>query len=185
MASTFGILGIVGSLRAGSYNRGLMRAAQEVLPEGVTLTVADIGGLPLFNQDREDDPPAPVATLKRQVQEADAILIATPEYNYSVPGVLKNAIDWVSRPYARNNFDGKPVAVMGASIGQLGTGRAQYHLRQSFVFLDMHPINRPEVMLSYADKHFDADGRLTNERTRELVRELLDALVAWAKRIRA
>ncbi|HEX7184692.1 MAG TPA: NAD(P)H-dependent oxidoreductase [Thermoanaerobaculia bacterium] len=184
MAEGFAILGLVGSLRARSYNKGLMQAAQDLLPEGASLTVADIGNLPLFNEDLEKDMPVEARTLKQQVQDADAILIATPEYNYSVPGVLKNAIDWASRPYGQNSFNGKPVAIMGASVGMIGTARAQYHLRQMFVFLNMHPVNQPEVMVSFAGKNFDEEGRLTNETTKGLIRDLLKALVEWSRRIR-
>jgi chromate reductase, NAD(P)H dehydrogenase (quinone) len=172
----FNILGIVGSLREKSYNKGLMRAAGEQLPEGANLTVADISGLPLFNEDLEKSPPDSVIRLKEQVASADAILFATPEYNYSVPGVLKNAIDWASRPYGQNSFNGKPVAVMGASIGQIGTARAQYHLRQMFVFLNMHAVNQPEIMLSFASESCDADGNVQNEKTKELIGQLLQAL---------
>jgi chromate reductase len=110
-------------------------------------------------------------------------LIATPEYNYSVPGVLKNAIDWASRPKTGNPLEGKPVAIMSASIGRLGGARAQYHLRQSFVFLNMHPVNQPEVMLPSAAENVDANGRLTNEQTRMLIKQLLEALVAWTKKL--
>lgn len=177
------ILGIIGSLRRASYNRGLMRAAQELLPEGVNLTVADISGLPLFNEDLESSVPAEVQTLKRQIREADAILIATPEYNYSVPGVLKNAIDWASRPYGDNSFDGKPVAIMGASVGMLGTARAQYHLRQTFVFLNMHPLNQPEIMVPFASQNFDAEGNLTNEKTRQMISQMLKLLAEWSRRL--
>jgi chromate reductase, NAD(P)H dehydrogenase (quinone) len=180
---SFNILGIVGSLRQASYNKGLMRAAQELLPEGVNLTVADISKLPLFNEDLESNVPPEVQTLKRQIKEADAILIATPEYNYSVPGVLKNAIDWGSRPYGDNSFDGKPVAIMGASVGMLGTARAQYHLRQTFVFLNMHPLNKPEIMVPFAAKNFDDESNLTNEQTKKLISQMLQSLVDWARRL--
>jgi len=137
-----------------------------------------------FNEDDEQTLPARVVELKARVREADAILIATPEYNYSVPGVLKNAIDWGSRPYGDNVWDGKPVAIMGASPGPLGTARAQYHLRQSFVFLNMYPVNRPEVMISNAAQRFDAQGRLADEGSRTRIRQLLEALVAWTRRLR-
>ncbi len=179
----FNILGIAGSLRRASYNRGLMRAAQELLPEGATLTVVDIGGLPLFSEDLEANVPAEVRTLKQQVRDADAILIATPEYNYSIPGVLKNAIDWASRP-PEQPFDGKPIAIMGASPGALGTARAQYHLRQMFVFLNGIVLNRPEVMIGNAAQRFDPEGRLTDETTREFIRALLVALKDWTERLR-
>jgi chromate reductase, NAD(P)H dehydrogenase (quinone) len=181
---TVNILGIVGSLRRGSFNRGLMRAAQELAPEGVRITVAEIGDLPLFSEDLERDAPEAVRAFKRQVREADAVLFATPEYNYSVPGVLKNAVDWASRPYGDNSFDGKPAAVMGASVGMLGTARAQYHLRQIFVFLNVHALNRPEIMVPDAHENFDAEGNLTNEKTREKIGEMLGALADWARKLR-
>jgi chromate reductase len=123
-----------------------------------------------------------VREFKTRIRAADAILVATPEYNYSVPGVLKNAIDWGSRPRGDNSFDGKPVAVMGASTGMLGTARAQYHLRQSFVFLNMHPLNKPEVMVTFAKDKIDKDGRLIDQKARDLIRQLLENLVVWAKK---
>jgi chromate reductase len=175
------ILGIVGSLRRDSYNRATMRAVQELTPEGARIDVADIDGLPGFNQDDERDPPAKVVQLKQQIRNADAILFVTPEYNYSVPGVLKNAIDWASRPFGDNAWNGKPVAVMGASVGMLGTARAQYHLRQMFVFLNMHAVNQPEVMISHAAKKFDEEGNLTDETSKKLIQQLLQELVRWTK----
>jgi chromate reductase len=177
------ILGIPGSLREASYNKAALRAAQELLPDGATLEVFDLEGLPAFNEDDERALPARVVELKARIREADAILIATPEYNYSVPGVLNNAIDWASRPYGDNAWDGKPVAIMGASPGPLGTARAQYHLRQTFVFLNMYPVNRPEVMISNAVQRFDAQGRLVDEGSRARIRQLLEALVAWTRRL--
>ena len=177
------ILGIAGSLRRESYNRAALRAAAELVPEGATLDVVELDGIPGFNQDEEQNPPQTVVELKRRVREADAILFVTPEYNYSVPGVLKNAIDWASRPYGDSAWSGKPVAIMGASVGAIGTARAQYHLRQIFVFLDMHAINQPEVMIGNASERFDAEGRLTDETSRELVRKLLQNLVDWTRRI--
>jgi chromate reductase len=124
-----------------------------------------------------------VVELKRRIREADAILFSTPEYNYSVPGVLKNAIDWASRPYGDSAWEGKPVAIMGASGGILGTARAQYHLRQMFVFLDMHPINRPEVMIGNAGQRFDEQGNLVDATSRELIRQLLENLIDWTDRL--
>jgi chromate reductase len=177
------ILGLVGSLRKGSYNKALMRAAQELKPEEVSLEVFDLEGIPPFNQDLENQPPQIVRNFKAKIKEADALLIASPEYNYSIPGVLKNAIDWASRPYLDKVFEGKPVAIMSASTGRLGGARAQYHLRQTFVFLNMYPINKPEVMLSSAKENVDDNGRLTNEETRELIRGLLEALVEWTKKL--
>lgn len=179
------ILGIAGSLRQGSFNRAALRAAQGLVPDGAELEIADLAGIPPFNQDEERQPPPAVVELKRRVRAADAILISTPEYNFSIPGVLKNAIDWASRPHGDSAWTGKPVAVMGASVGMLGSARAQYHLRQVFVFLDMHPVNRPEVMIATAAQRFDERGQLTDERTRELVRELLAALAAWTRRLAA
>jgi chromate reductase len=178
------ILGFVGSLRQGSYNKALMRAALELTPEDAALEVFDLEGIPPFNQDLENQPPQIVNEFKAKIKQADALLIATPEYNYSVPGVLKNAIDWASRPYGDNVLEGKPVAIMSASIGRLGGARAQYHLRQSFVFLNMHPLNRPEVMMPFAQEHVDANGNVTDEQTRQLVRQLLEALVQWTRKLR-
>jgi chromate reductase, NAD(P)H dehydrogenase (quinone) len=179
----FRILGFAGSLRKGSYNRMLLKAASELLPAGATLETFDLDGFPPYNQDLEPDTPQIVRDFKAKIKSADAILIVSPEYNYSVPGLLKNAIDWASRPPGDNSFDGKAAAVMGASGGMLGTARMQYHLRQTFVFLNMHPVNRPEVMVGFAKDKFDAAGRLTDEKTRQLVRQLLENLVAWGKRI--
>ncbi len=177
------ILGIAGSLRRASYNRGALRAAAELAAEGASIDVFEIDGIPPFSEDDERQPPAKVAELKRRIREADAVLFSTPEYNYSIPGVLKNAIDWASRPYGDSAWAGKPAAVMGASIGSIGTARAQYHLRQVMVFLNMFPVNQPEVMIGNASERFDAEGKLTDEQTRELIRQLLQNLVEWARRI--
>lgn len=180
----FAILGIPGSLRKASFNRHALVAAQALVPAGARLEIFELEGIPPFNQDDERQPPARVTELKAKVRAADGILFATPEYNYSIPGVLKNAIDWASRPYGDNAWQGKPVAVMGASIGILGTARAQYHLRQCFVFLNMYPVNQPEVMIGGAAQRFNERGELTDETSRELIRKLLAELMAWAKRLR-
>ncbi|HEY6215353.1 MAG TPA: NAD(P)H-dependent oxidoreductase [Pyrinomonadaceae bacterium] len=177
------ILGIAGSLRKQSFNRALLRAAQELTPEGARMDIFELDGIPPFNQDNEATPPAIVADLKLQVRNADAILLVTPEYNYSVPGVLKNAIDWASRPYGESAWNGKPVALMGATVGTLGTARAQYHLRQMFVFLNMYAVNQPEVMLSNAHKHFDDNGKLIDETAKKLMRQLLEELMNWTRRL--
>jgi chromate reductase len=161
----------------------LIRAAVEVAPENVTLEVFDLEGIPPFNQDNENNPPQTVVEFKEKIRNTDALLIATPEYNYSIPGVLKNAIDWASRPYRDNSLANKPVAIMSASSGMLGAARAQYHLRQSFVFLNMHPINKPEVILPFAAQNIDADGKLTNEQTRTLIKQLIEALVIWTNQL--
>lgn len=175
-----GILGIAGSLRKGSYNRAALRAAQKLAPENVKIEIFDLDGIPPYNQDDEMDPPVAVSRLKEKVRAADAILLVTPEYNYSVPGVLKNAIDWASRPHGDNAWEGKPVAVMGASIGMVGSARAQYHLRQTFVYLNMHALNRPEVMIPHAADKFDQQGNLTDENTADRVKEFLEVLAIWA-----
>ena len=184
MEKIINILGFAGSLRKDSYNRSLLRAALELLPEGASLEIFDLEGIPPFNQDLENQPPQKLRDFKARIRAADAILIVTPEYNYSIPGVLKNAIDCASRPYGDNAFEGKPVAVMGASIGMLGTARAQYHLRQSFVFLNMFPLNQPEVMVPFAQEKVDKTGRLTDPKTRDKVRALLQGLVAWTRRLK-
>lgn len=176
------ILGFAGSLREQSFNRALLSAAHEIVPDSATLEIFDLEGIPPFNQDLEDKPPEKVKDFKARIRAADAILIVTPEYNYSIPGVLKNAIDWASRPYGDNAFEGKPVAVMGASIGMLGTARAQYDLRRSFIFLNMHPMNQPEVMVPFAQDKIDGRGRLTDEKTRQKIRELLEGLATWTER---
>lgn len=180
---TVRILGIAGSLRRGSYNRAALRAAQALAPAGSELEIFELDGIPAFNQDEEQNLPPKVAELKARVRAADAVLIVTPEYNYSIPGVLKNAIDWVTRPYGDNAWDGKPVAVMGASVGGSGTLRAQYHLRQCFVNLNMYALNRPEVMISNAAERFDAAGNLIDEKVRDRIRELLNSLVRCTRRL--
>src|SRR6516165_3742651 len=177
------VLGICGSLRAGSYNKAALRTAIELKPPGMTIETADIGSIPLYNEDvRAQGFPPPVETLRRQIAAADALLFATPEYNYSMPGVLKNAIDWASRP-PDQPFAGKPVAIMGASAGMGGTMRAQYDLRKCCVFLDMLPLNKPEVFISQAHTKFDASGRLTDDAARGFIRDMLVALDKWTRLI--
>ena len=180
-ASEIKVLGICGSLRRASFNRSLLRTAIELKPPGMAIAVADISAIPLYNEDvRAEGFPPPVETLRRQIAAADALLFVTPEYNFSMPGVLKNAIDWASRP-PDQPFAKKPAAIMGASAGFGGTMRAQYDLRRSCVFLDMHPINKPEVFVGTAHQKFDAEGRFTDEVGRGLVRDLLLALEAWTR----
>ena len=180
----FSILGILGSLRKASFNRHALVAAQALVPAVAALEIFELEGIPPFNQDQEKQPPTRVTELKAKVRAADAILFATPEYNYSIPGVLKNAIDWASRPYGDNAWQGKPVAVMGSSVGILGSARAQYHLRQCFVFLNMYPVNQPEVLIASAAQRFNERGELTDETSRELIRKLLAELMAWTKRLK-
>jgi chromate reductase len=184
MLSPMKIVGIIGSLRKGSFNRGLMNAALTMVPDGATLEVAEINELPLFSQDIESPLPPAVKKFKDIVKAGDAILFATPEYNHSVPGVLKNAIDWLSRPDGDNTIDDKPIAIMGASTGMIGTARAQYHLRQCFIGINGLVMNKPEVFVTFAKEKFDAQGKLTDEKTKKKVEELLVALVAWTERLR-
>ncbi len=178
------ILGFAGSLRKGSYNKALLRAAAELLPKEAKLEIFDLEGIPPFNQELESRVPEKVKEFKAKIRAANAILIATPEHNYSVPGVLKNAIDWASRPHGDNSFEGKPAAIMSASTGMLGGARAQYHLRQIFVFLDMYPVNRPEVFVNFAGQKIDEQGKLTDETARNIIKQLLEALVALSERLR-
>jgi len=178
------ILGFAGSLRKGSYNKALLRAALELLPKDAQLEIFDLEGIPLFNQDLERQPPEKVREFKAKIRAADALLIATPEHNFSIPSALKNAIDWASRPPGDNVFEDKPVAIMGASSGRLGTARAQYHLRQICVFLNIHPVNRPEVFVNFAQEKIDSAGRLKDEEARKLISQLLENLVAWTRRLR-
>ena len=179
------VIGISGSLRKRSFNTAALRAAQGLAPEGMTIERGEIGDLPLYNDDvRAAGFPPPVERLRAQLAAADAILLVTPEYNYSISGVLKNAIDWASRPPSQP-FEAKPVAIMGASPGLFGSARAQYHLRQMLIFLNAMPLNRPEVMIGQAQNKFDADGNLTDEPTREFVRKLLVALRDWTERLKA
>ncbi len=180
------ILGIAGSLRKLSCNRGLLRAAQEQAPDGVTIETFDLAGIPIYNQDCDTDEarPAVIVEFKAKIREADAILFATPEYNYSIPGVLKNAIDWASRPYGDSAWAGKPVAVMGASSGAQGTSRAQYHLRQCFVFLDMHAVNKPEALIGMSGQRCDDQGNLIDERSRRAVAELVAALAELTRKLK-
>jgi chromate reductase len=182
-AKGINVLAICGSLRTGSYNRAALRAAIELRPPGMTIDTGDISAFPLYNEDvRAQGFPPPVETLRRQIAAADALLFVTPEYNYSMSGVLKNAIDWASRP-PDQPFAGKPVAIMGAGAGMAGTARAQYDLRRCCVFLDMHPLNKPEVLIGQAQTKFDAEGRFTDEVGRGLIRDLLVALEQWTRLI--
>lgn len=183
MSNPVRILGIAGSLRRQSYNRALLRAATQIAPEDAAIDIFEIDGIPPFSEDDEQDPPEKVVELKRRIRESDAVLFVTPEYNYSIPGVLKNAIDWASRPYGDSAWSGKPAAIMGASTGRIGTARAQYHLRQVMVFLNMFPLNQPEVMVGAANERFDTVGNLTDEQTKKYVHLLLQSLVDWTRRI--
>lgn len=179
------ILGICGSLRKASFNRAALRAAQSLLPQGATLEMFELDAIPIFNQDNEKSPPPPVIAFKDKIRASDAVLFATPEYNYSIPGVLKNAIDWASRPSGQSAWKGKPVAIMGASAGILGTARAQYHLRQCFVGLDMPAVTQPEVLIASAAQKFDAQGELGDQQAKDLIARLLVNLIELSRRYAA
>lgn len=179
------ILGFAGSLRRGSYNRALLRASVNLMPNEASLEIFELEGIQPFNQDFESDLPDRVKQFKERIRLADGVLFVTPEHNYSIPGVLKNAIDWASRPYGNNSFDGKPAGIMSASTGMLGGSRAQYHLRQSMVFLNMRPLNRPEVFVTFAAQKFDANGDLTDKTTSDLVAGFLAEFVSWTRKLKS
>jgi chromate reductase len=177
------VLGICGSLRQGSYNAMALRAAQKLAPAGMEITIADISRIPMYNDDvRVAGEPAEVSALKAQLRAADAVLLVTPEYNFSIPGVLKNTLDWMSRP-PEPPFDGKVVAIMGASPGPVGTARMQYDLRKVLVFMNSFTVNKPEVFISFAQNKFNAQGELTDEPTAKFVGDLLVSLQNLKKRV--
>jgi chromate reductase len=180
------VAGIPGSLREGSLNKGLLRAAVELAPAGMEIIVyTRLGEIPPYNDDvfTKGDP-EPVADFKASISGANAILIATPEYNYGVPGVLKNAIDWASRPAGKSVLNRKPAAIMGCSPGLGGTIRAQHALRQSFVFTETHAMLQPEIKIPSAAPLFDASGKLTDENTRQYIKKFLDAFAIWIGRFK-
>jgi chromate reductase len=177
------VLGISGSLRKGSFNTMALRAAQKLAPAGVEVSIADISQIPLYNDDvRAAGEPVAVTALKAQVRAADAVLIVTPEYNFSIPGVLKNALDWLSRP-PEPPFDGKVVGIMGASPGQVGTARVQYHLRQVMVFMNAFVVNKPEVFINHCAGKFNEQGELTDEATAKVIAELLGSMQKLKARV--
>ncbi len=177
------ILGISGSGRKGSYNTALLEAAKELAPENVLIETYDIANLPLYNQDLEVGMPPQVREFKSKVKQADAILFAAPEHNYTITAVMKNAIEWGNRPPNDNSWDNKPAAIMSASSGPRGGARAQLHLRQIMVDLNMHPINRPQLLVANEDGQFDANMKLTDLQIRETLRNLLIQLADWTRRL--
>lgn len=178
------VLGITGSLRDASYNTALLTAAAELLPQVVSLEIIDLADLPMFDVDSEKPFPEDVVKFRGKITAADAVLIATPEYNSSISGALKNALDWASRsPEAP--FTSKPVAIMGASTGVFGTARAQIQLRQVLTHMGAFVLPKPEVMVARANEAFDDQGRLVNETTRGFLRDLLAALADWTRRVSA
>lgn len=183
-ADTRKVLAFAGSLRRGSFNHGLIRAAIEVAPDGMEIREFDLAPIPLYDFDTEQrGDPAPVLEFKRAIDAADALLIATPEYQHGIPGVLKNALDWASRPPGDSVMQGKVVAIMGASPGFTGTARAQIQLRQTLSFNQTHTLANPEVLVGAAHEKFDAEGRLTDQSTRDYIRRLLDALAGLTRRL--
>jgi chromate reductase, NAD(P)H dehydrogenase (quinone) len=178
-------LGVPGSLRKNAYSLGLLLAAQDLLPPGVALEIADIRDFPVFNQDEENEAPAPVRRFQERASAADAILFSVNEHNYGLSAAEKNALDWGSRPYGHSAWDGKPVGILSASTGMTGGARAQYQLRQSMVFLNMFPINRPEVMVPFAAQKFDAQGRLTDETPKKFISDHLRELARHTRVLKA
>lgn len=182
-ATTLRVIGIVGSLRDGSYNGRLLRAAAELAPPEMTIAAVGIAAIPFYNQDIEDrGDPAPVAAFRAALREADAVLIASPEYNYGLPGVLKNAIDWISRPPGQSPLRKKPVAIMGTSRGASGTMRMQAQLRLTLQSIEAYTMPKPEVFVPFYGEKFDAEGRLVDEKTREHLTGFLAAFAEWTRR---
>ncbi len=180
--SAYNILAISGSLRASSYNTNLIHAFVKNAPEGVTVTVANLFEIPHYNQDDEGNFPASVTTLKEQIEAADAIIIATPEYNRSIPGMLKNAIDWSSRPWGQNSWKGKVVFASGASVGTIGTAVAQGHLKSIMTYLDTHVIGQPEFYLGTAKDKFNDEGELTDEETKKHIVSAYEVILGALKK---
>jgi chromate reductase len=180
------VVALIGSLRKASYDRMTFNAVRELLPEGMTVDEGEIAAIPPYNDDvlEASGHPEPVRRLREQIRAADAVLFISPEYNYSIPGVLKNAIDWISRPVEDQPLRGKPVAIMGAAKRALGTGRMQYHLRQVFVFVEAIALVKPEVMINFEADKF-VDGKLVDEPTRRQIRAQLEALQRWVERLQS
>ena len=183
MASTKDVAVLVGSLRKESFNRKVARALAEIAPSPLKLDIVEIGQLQLYNQDTDANPPAEWTAFRERIRRADAVLFVTPEYNRSVPGVLKNAIDVGSRPYGKSAWDKKPAGIVSVSPGALGAFGANHHLRQSLVFLNMPTMQMPEAYVGGADKLFDGEGKLTNPSTREFLSKYMQAFAAWVEKI--
>lgn len=177
------ILGISGSLRKGSYNSATLKTAVALAPKDVIIETFAISQLPFFNADLEQKLPKVVVRFKKQIEKADAILFVSPEYNYSISGVLKNALEWGSRPSGKNSWHGKTAAILGASIGPRGTARAQLHLRQIFVDLNITGVVETEVLIGIASQKFDQDGKLIDNDTKERISKLLVALVNLTRKL--
>lgn len=178
------VVGVAGSLRHSSFNRSLLRAARELAPPALRIEIHELDDVPLYNEDVERaGVPEAVARLRQAVAAADGLLIATPEYNHGVPGVMKNAFDWLSRPPRQSVLDGKPSAIMGASPGMVGTARSQSQLRQSFVFTNTPVLRQPELLVARAHEKFDSEGQLTDETTQRFLIAFLERFVAWIERV--
>jgi chromate reductase len=185
MAEPLVVVGIAGSLRQGSFNRGLIRAAADVAPDGIRIVSHELDAIPMFNADVEAlGDPDPVVRMKQAISSADALLIATPEYNHCVPGVLKNAIDWASRPPRRSVLTNKPIAIMGAATGGGGTARAQAHLRDGLAYTRGLVLPDPEVLVPFAGERFDENGDLHDDQTRRAIQALIVALADWVRELR-
>lgn len=184
MSQTLHFVGMGGSLRKGSFSRAMLEAAKDLLPADVTFEIIEVGDFPLYNTDLEASMPAVVQKAKDAIKKADAILFASPEYDYSVPGFLKNAVDWISRPYGDNSFDGKVVGLMSSSSGQIAGSRAYYHWRQVFQYLNTVTLSRPEVMMPGAGDKVDASGVLTDQHSKDKIKELLAEMKKWTLQLR-
>ena len=182
---TLRILGMSGSARKNSFNMALLHAAKDLVPPGVTLEIFDLTTLPMYNQDLESAIPEAVLRFKEEIMKADAILFSTPEYNYSISALLKNAIEWGNRPAVDNSWDGKPAAMMSASTSLRGGVRAQLHLRHIMVDLNIHPVNQPQLLVAKAQEKFDAEMKLTDEAVKETLRNLLLSLVQWTMKLQS
>jgi chromate reductase, NAD(P)H dehydrogenase (quinone) len=182
----FNVLGIAGSLRQASYNRALLRTATELAPPELNIKIFDLMPIPMYNEDVEaKGDPESVQDFKKAIGETDGLLIATPEYNYGIPGVLKNAIDWASRPPNKSTIYGKPAAIMGTSQGSGGTIRSQLALRQTFLFVEVYAMLKPEILIANSRDKFDAQGNLTDERTRGYLAKFLKSFVSWIELIKS
>lgn len=177
------ILGIAGSLRKDSYSKALLNATKDLVPEQMEIEIFDIKDIPLFNEDLEGELPESVTLFKNKIAEAGAIIFITPEYNYSIPGVLKNAIDWASRPYGQNSWNNKPAAIISSSVGIFGGSRAQYHLRQTLVSINMYPLNHPEVIVPLVSEKFNENLILIDEKIKDTISKQLEALDTWTRKL--
>ncbi len=176
------VAALCGSMRTGSYNQALLNTAIERAPAGLEIAQVDISDFPFFVQDLESDPPPAVVRAKAAIQATDCVLLVSPEYDYGVPGFLKNAVDWLSRPFGDPTLVGRPMALMGASTGHMGTIRGQLHWRQSWYFFRAPVFSEAEVTVSFAAEAFDADGRLVDERFQKMLDHYLETLLDWLER---